>query len=290
MFAIGPGPARGGQGQHRGGQQDAGHGRRRPGEASHVVAQHGDEQDVRPGSSLGQRDGRRELAVTEPSHAVDQKAVHLRHRRDRAADRQQRQGQEVQEQAGEVDRRRHLSFHQARAMPMPPSKASTPSSGQRNSPISTKASPARPIASGRPSGLCLSAGSSLMPVARISPAETAPMPRNASTAIGCRDSCPYRAASPSTMTAGAASMPASAAIAPRSPKKRSPIIIDRLTTLGPGSTCAMASASTNSSLLSQPRRSTSSRWATASTPPKPCKASRVKARNRARSDAGRFNG
>ena len=82
-------------------------------------------------------------------------------------------------------------------------------------------------------------------------------------------------------------MPARAAIAPRRPKKRSPTISDRFTTFGPGSTWPMDSSSVNSVALSQRRRSTSSRWAIGSTPPKPISASRLNAMNKAQGLAGR---
>ena len=54
----------------------------------------------------------------------------------------------------------------------------------------------------------------------------------------------------------------------------------RLTTLGPGMICATAQSSTNSSFVIQRFFSTSSRCTTASTPPKPCRASQVKDQNR----------
>jgi hypothetical protein len=76
-------------------------------------------------------------------------------------------------------------------------------------------------------------------------------------------------------------------MAPRKPKWRSPIIIERLTTLGPGMICATAQSSMNSSRVSHWRRSTSSICTTASTPPKPCKASQVKAQNSSASECGR---
>src|SRR5258708_40187449 len=64
------------------------------------------------------------------------------------------------------------------------------------------------------------------------------------------------------------------------------MVMDRLTTLGPGMIWATAQSSTNSSLVSQRFFSTSSRCTTASTPPKPCRASQVKDQNRSRRLAG----
>ena len=56
---------------------------------------------------------------------------------------------------------------------------------------------------------------------------------------------------------------------------------------GPGSTCASDSSSRNSALVSQRSRSTSSRCATGSTPPKPCRLSRVKTRTISPHEPGR---
>src|ERR1035441_10131875 len=61
-------------------------------------------------------------------------------------------------------------------------------------------------------------------------------------------------------------------------------------TLGPGSTWARASISTNSSRASQRLRSTSSRCAMARTPPKPCRAIRLNARKSSVFEAGRAGG
>jgi len=102
-----------------------------------------------------------------------------------------------------------------------------------------------------------------------------------------RASWAYATVSASTMTSGAASMPPSAASAPRRPKKRSPSMRARLTTFGPGSTWPSERISTNCVFVSQRLRSTSSRCATGSTPPKPCSASRLKAKNSSVADAGR---
>ena len=55
---------------------------------------------------------------------------------------------------------------------------------------------------------------------------------------------------------------------------------------GPGRTWLSASISTNCWRVSQPLRSTSSRWAMARTPPKPCSASRLKVKKRSPGDAG----
>src|SRR5664280_1615495 len=92
------------------------------------------------------------------------------------------------------------------------------------------------------------------------------------------------------MTSGTASMPASAAKAPRAPKQRSPNISAMLTTFGPGRTWPSASISTNSAFVIQRLFSTSSRCATASTPPKPCKARALKVRKSSVFDCGRSRG
>ena len=59
---------------------------------------------------------------------------------------------------------------------------------------------------------------------------------------------------------------------------------------GPGSTWQIASVSTNCALLSQCLRSTRSRCAIASTPPKPCSEMLLNVKNSSASDSGRCGG
>ena len=122
-----------------------------------------------------------------------------------------------------------------------------------------------------------------------SPARRPPRPCRAARRPPCGTSANsrYSAASASTITSGAHSSPASAASAPRQPKKRSPMISAMLTMLGPGSTWPSDSSSRNCAGVSQRWRSTSSRCATASTPPKPCSARRLKTRKISAALAGR---
>src|SRR5205814_9093459 len=63
--------------------------------------------------------------------------------------------------------------------------------------------------------------------------------------------------------------PTLAAIAPATPWKRRPMMIETLTMFGPGRNCESDSTSRNSSSLSQRRRSTIMRRAKGKTPPKP---------------------
>ena len=110
-----------------------------------------------------------------------------------------------------------------------------------------------------PIGLVLRAGSILMPVAMIKPAETAPIPRNA-PCIASESATPAIAlAMMSTKIVGTNNKPAKAESAPRHPKCLPPIINARLITLGPGSICATDQSSTNSSSVSHFFFSTNSR-------------------------------
>ncbi len=121
----------------------------------------------------------------------------------------------------------------------------------------------------------------------MSPAAAAPMPRSAPATSGLAANSTYRTASAITITSGSVIMPSNAANAPRHPKKRSPIIMATLQMFGPGNTCPTVRNSRNCALVSQRFFSHSSRWATASTPPKPCSASQVKPQNSSAGDAGR---
>jgi hypothetical protein len=85
-------------------------------------------------------------------------------------------------------------------------------------------------------------------------------------------------------------MPSRAARAPRQPKYLSPNISDRFTTFGPGKTWPIDSSSLNSAMLSQRWRSTSSRWATGSTPPKPISDRREKTQTISPSERGPGDG
>src|SRR3989442_938054 len=75
--------------------------------------------------------------------------------------------------------------------------------------------------------------------------------------------------------------PVTAAAAPAQPAQRYPTITVTLRTLGPGRSCPSAKRSTNSCSVSQCRRSTSTRRAQNTMPPKPDRVIWEKVRNRA---------
>src|SRR5215813_13813661 len=75
--------------------------------------------------------------------------------------------------------------------------------------------------------------------------------------------------------------PVTAAAAPAQPAQRYPIITVTLRTLGPGRSCPSAKRSTNSCSVSQCWRSTSTRRAQNTMPPKPDRVIWEKVRNRA---------
>ena len=178
---------------------------------------------------------------------------------------------------------RQRQAHRQLSTPRP---STTQTSGTRRKATATKVTATMARHSGMPMMLVLSADISLMPVAVTSPAATAPMPRSA-PCTPCRSAtAPKATASASTPSVGSTRMPASAAIAPGTPNCRPPNISDRFTTLGPGRICATAQSSTNWALVIQRFFSTSSRCTTASTPPKPCRASQLKDQNRSPSELG----
>ena len=118
-----------------------------------------------------------------------------------------------------------MAFARRRSRPrVVPRPATTQISGQRSQTIVTKVRTAKAAASGGPRRLLPSVVISLMAVAMISPAATAPMPRSAPETTARRENSAYAAVSTMTMTSGTASMPATAASAPFRPKKRSPSI------------------------------------------------------------------
>ena len=222
---------------------------------------------------------------------ADHVALHVRRGGDGAADGQQREHAEVQEQ-----RQQHAASSpwapkssaliapacaQADgAPPAPPSPSTTPTIGQRSTPMASSVSSANSAAR-RPAQRVVAQRCRPASVRWRSPARPPPRPCRAARRPPSAASCELaRTARPaaSTITSGTHSSPASAAAAPRQPKKRSPIISAMLTMFGPGSTWPSDSSSRNCAGVSQRSRSTSSRCATASTPPKPCSARRLKTR------------
>ena len=192
------------------------------------------------------------------------------------------------EQAEQVGRRQrgvepaaHFQRHPGQApTASEPRPASTPTSGQRSNAIITKVAIEKAAASGRPSAVGAQRAHQLEGGGdhqaggdRAHAAQRAGDDLDAARARHRRRSAPAR-----SPAAPAASRRARRA-APRQPKKRSPSISARLTTFGPGSTWLSDSISTNCCRVSQRWRSTSSCWAIASTPPKPCRASRLKVKN-----------
>ena len=96
-------PQRVGEQRQRGRrQQRADHRRQRADRAGDVPADDGDEQHVRARRRLRDRDRGAELRVADPVVLVDDVAVHVGRGRDRAADGEQAEDEEVGEQAEQV--------------------------------------------------------------------------------------------------------------------------------------------------------------------------------------------
>src|SRR6266542_3379347 len=185
---------------------------------------------------------------------------------DGAADRQQRQHQELRRELDQ-NRRNHARFHHAIPIDTGHSAASIHSSGTRRSAMATKAMLQMTTCHAD----VLSGRASLSAVAAMSADADADTPLHAPrTASNCAN-CAYTLARASTTASGISSNPANAAAAPATPWKRRPMMTDTLTMFGPGRNCDSDSTSRNSSSESQRRCSTIIRRAKGITPPNPDK-------------------
>src|SRR6266536_490388 len=255
--AVGAHRRRAGHGEH--GDDAAEH-------AGNLPADQADDEHVRPRRRLRQREELREVGVGQPVLCLDRAQMDLRDHRVGAADRQQRQHQELRRELDQ-NRRNHARFHHATPIDTGHSAASIHSSGTRRSAIATKAMLQMTTCHAD----VLSGRASLSAVAAMSADADADTPLHAPrTASNCAN-CAYTLARASTTASGISSNPANAAAAPATPWKRRPMMTDTLTMFGPGRNCDSDSTSRNSSSESQRRCSTIMRRAKGITPPNPDK-------------------
>src|ERR1700712_513988 len=107
--------------------------------------------------------------------------MHVGHGRDRAADREQAQHEEVREQAEQVRRAvvHRRSFTHATAMAIDPSPTMTHTKGRWNHAVHTMVSAANARQMGMPIAFRFIVPSNFRPVEMMSPEATAPIPRSA---------------------------------------------------------------------------------------------------------------
>ena len=145
--------------------------------------------------------------------------------------------------------------------------------------VETKVAMPSAMHSVRPSGCLTMAPPSFSPVAVIRPAATAPIRATRLRPVDRpRTGCIVPGRAPGS--AGKSACRRWRRGRRRSAKWRWAIIIDKLITLGPGRICATAQSSTNSSRVIHCFFSTSSRWTPRA--PRPCKARKVKEKNRSK--------
>src|ERR1035437_6208160 len=256
------------------------------GKTRHVVSDQSDDDDVRSGRYLRDREHVGELAVVHPMHHLDGNAVHFRDRRIGAADREQRQQREIAGERGERGRVHRLNH--AKATLNGASPRNTQGSGQCMSATPVKA---RIANTGAEFQRLTNSGAAILATTAISrPTAAAVMPARMRLSVSRPPKRSYKIASTMTIIRGGTSSPASATAAPAGPPKRAPNTTEKLITFGPGRNCESAKVSLNSSVVIQRFCPTIMRRAHGSTPPKAEIDTPAKARNSSASEGCKAGG